>query len=755
MKVFTRRRRTPRASWHLLVVTAVFFFASLAQLASPVVSALSTTSSGLVIGSYNVLHCFDAGGTSIKTRMKIVAGNIQSLGYDIVGVQEYNYPACRGDILEALNASGGQWQETEQTNRYQMDQPSILFNSSVVTLTSQELVDIDRPSNTKPTYISGHDANVQGGTRYAHIAHFTDRNGRSFVVANVHLATFDGVTVANHRKEEITNLMKKLEAETVPVIITGDMNAATGSSSNGQKAPWKAFYTTVAQYGYSVAHDTALVKQNELLASIGSSTKSANTIDQIFYKNMSAPSYYETVDCVSQANGLGSCGSDHHPIKAIFNDLSGSGGAVNCAIASNETGTFSNEYKALNNIHYTGNGVVCCNTASGPSQLVGDTNAEKAYNFLITTPISTNGNKPLSAAQAAGAVGNFMRESGGDTYNLKPDYSSPYGIVQWLGARWSNPKAKQMTGLKEFAASKGAEWSDLKIQLEFIVYELENTESAIIKDPTFLAVDNNIAGARTAAERWDTLYERSGGAGIVNRQDNAVQVFKDFTDGYIPATTDDQTEVDEGNLYNEEGDASTLSVNVSNSQAGCTAAIGDTVFPLQATKVEIRQWGNNPGTTEWTSGRYHETKIPGYYAVDIMSVEGTPVVSTVSGKIISKSTSDYFAGALQIQIMSDNGFVYFYQHMSGSRGGPVEEGATVDPGTVIGYVGNKAEGGGAVVHLHIDKAKPDAHGFRGDCAASIPGVGCAGATEGRFMKDLFIELHDSYEDLPETGASSL
>ena len=742
-------------SWPLFIVTIVFAMASLLQLFSSSAGALSTSSSGLVIGSYNVLHCYDKGGSNIKARLKIVASNIQSLGFDVVGLQEYNYPNCRGEVLNNLNSTGGQWQETKQSDRYQMDQASILWNSSVVTLTSQELIDIDKPSNTKPTYISGHDGDVTGGTRYARIAHFTDKTGRAFTVANVHLATFvkstgkSGETVADHRKEEISNLMKHLESETTPVFITGDMNAATGDSSYAQKAPWKAFYTTVAQYGYAVSHDSALVVQNESLASIGTSTKSANTIDQIFYKNISPPAYYETMDCVSQANGLGSCGSDHHPVKAIFNDLSGSGGSLNCVITANNDTSTTNAYKALNNIHYTGGSVVCCNTATGAAGLVGDTAAEKAYNFLITTPITTNGNQPLSAAQAAGAVGNFMREAGGDTYNLVTDASNGthFGIVQWGPPRYAD--------LKDFANSKGTEWTDLKTQLEFVVYELENKEAAIVKDSTFKSVDPNIAGARKAAERWDTLYERSGGAGVANRQNNAEQAFKDFTDGYIPATDEEQGDANEGDLY-DEGGSSTPSVNTStSSQSGCTTSVGDTVFPLQASKSDIRQWGNNPGTTEWTSGRYHETKIPGYYAVDIMSVEGTPVVSVSSGKIISLSNSEYFAGALQIQIMSDTGFVYFYQHMSGSRGSPLKMDGTVEPGTVIGYVGNKDEGGGAVVHLHIDKSKPDSQGFRGDCAASIPGVGCPGAKDGRFMKDLFVELHDSYENLPETGTSSL
>ncbi len=742
-----------RFSWRLIALSIVFSFTTLIQPLISTSTALNMTTAGLVVGSYNVLHCFDKGGKSYKTRMKSAAANIQSLGFDVVGLQEHNWEDCRGDLLSALNSTGDVWKESTQVKKYGMDQVTIVWNSSVVTMTSQEIVDIDTPSNTKPEYHKGHSASVNGGTRFAHVVHFTDRSGRAFIVANVHLATKSEETAANHRKMEIKNLMNKLKSETVPVIITGDMNAATGNNKKAKRSQWKAFYDTVAEYGYGVAHDDAAIKQNESIASIGNSKKSANTIDQIFYKNVSAPSYYETFDCVSQGDGLGSCASDHHPVKAVFNDLSGSGGNMNCVTTTN-TDPLSlnrtNADKALNNMLYTSGGVVCCNSGTGSSSLIGDTNAEKAYNFLITTPISTNNSRPLSQAQAAGAVGNFMSESGGHTYDLKPDYTSPYGIVQWLGTRWTNPKAKTITGLKEFAASKDTDWKDLKIQLEFVVYELENAESAVVKDSAFQSATNDVSGVQKAAERWDTLYERSGGGGVSKRKDNATRVFNDFAGIDSPSNNNDEV-IDEDDEDDDELDTDVSTLSSTTNQTGCSTSAGDYVFPLQGTKSQVRTWGNDPGTTEWKSGRYHESVFEGYYAVDIFAPEGTPVLAFRAGKVIGTPHIDSM-GALSIQIIDSEGYTYYYQHLSQSRGAQVKDKDTVEAGTVIAYVGNSTEAWGTAPHLHIDKSKNPGEGGRGTCTASKNF--CPIAKEHRFA-EIVTELRDSYEKLSDVSASSL
>lgn len=393
-----------------------------------------------------------------------------------------------------------------------------------------------------------------------------------------------------------------------------------------------------------------------------------------------------------------------------------------------EFDTSTNAYRSYNNIPFTGGSLSCCLASS--SDLVGATNPERAFNFLVSTPIKTNNGKPLTQSQAAGVVGNFMVES---TPEIKPDIENSigaYGIAQWLGGR--------RTELEKFATSKGTEASDLRTQLEFVVHEIENKESAVIKDAAFRGASQDEAGARVAAVRWDTRYERSGGAGLTARQDNAAKIWGDFGDQGINPTEDDVSAPDQ---------ATTLSSVTS----GCGGSSGEYVFPLQGTKEQIRSWGNDPGTTEWKSGRYHENVFPGYYGVDILGPEATPIVAFHSGTVLSIRNGDSY-GALSIQIIDEEGYTYYYQHLSLSRGAKVKEKDKVEAGTLIGYIGNKREGWNTISHLHIDKSKNPGAGYRGTCTASKGN--CPIASEDRFVK-IVKELHDTYEKLSDSAASSL
>lgn len=92
----------------------------------------------------------------------------------------------------------------------------------------------------------------------------------------------------------------------------------------------------------------------------------------------------------------------------------------------------------------------------------GSSNAEKAFNFF-----TVNGFTPQ---QAAGIVGNLMQESGPElNTSIKAAGSEQsFGIAQW------NKAAKRYQLLEEFAKDVGKPWTDLDVQLRFILWELEN-----------------------------------------------------------------------------------------------------------------------------------------------------------------------------------------------------------------------------------------------------------------------------------------
>lgn len=434
-------------------------------------------------------------------------------------------------------------------------------------------------------------------------------------------------------------------------------------------------------------------------------------------------------------SGASSGGNSNNDYFVRINGL-GTGTINNCGGIPLDEATL-NQYEdwAIGKYGYE---EICCNIIDSGGGLVGSNNAEKAFNFLTNTAIKTNNNKPMSEAQAAGVVGNLMRETGGDTYELKPDAVNSigaHGIVQWLGTRWTSSNGN---GLKEFAADKGKDWTDLRTQLEFIIFELEKNETAVIKDSAFMNAANSPEGATTAAARWAKLYERPGPPPYAQREANARKAFNDFGGGASQDTTQDTAQSPTAYL--------TQAV-----ETECTSSAGGYVFPLQASKADIRTWGNDPGTDEWKSGRYHEHTFPGYWAVDIMAPEGTPVVAFHSGTVIHIREGDSY-GALSIQIKDDNGYTYYYQHLSLSRKAQVKVDQKVEAGTLIGYIGNKREGWNTVPHLHIDKSKNPGNGLRGTCTASRNY--CPIASENRFAK-IVKELHDSFEKLPDTAANGM
>lgn len=99
--------------------------------------------------------------------------------------------------------------------------------------------------------------------------------------------------------------------------------------------------------------------------------------------------------------------------------------------------------------------------------LNGETNIEKAYNFLIT---KEGGN--LSPAQAAGVIGNFCVESGANSNggDLNPVAQAPgegsFGIAQW------NPATQRYSGLLDMSAELNITYTSLYAQLLWTRTEL-------------------------------------------------------------------------------------------------------------------------------------------------------------------------------------------------------------------------------------------------------------------------------------------
>lgn len=153
--------------------------------------------------------------------------------------------------------------------------------------------------------------------------------------------------------------------------------------------------------------------------------------------------------------------------------------------------------------------VDCSAIVDTPAANVVATNQGSEKNGLqIATEISKK--FPTTPQGLAGMLGNFDQESNNmPTAIERPnDPLSGHGIAQWTAGRTTN--------LMNFAKEKGKDWTDLGLQIEFLIHELETTEKAAQAALKASTVEEGTA-------QWQTLFERAGDPMMGNRLNYANQ----------------------------------------------------------------------------------------------------------------------------------------------------------------------------------------------------------------------------------------
>jgi murein DD-endopeptidase MepM/ murein hydrolase activator NlpD len=89
---------------------------------------------------------------------------------------------------------------------------------------------------------------------------------------------------------------------------------------------------------------------------------------------------------------------------------------------------------------------------------------------------------------------------------------------------------------------------------------------------------------------------------------------------------------------------------------------------------------------------------------DIFAPMGTPVISVVAGVVENAGTA--VLGGNKLWLRGDDGMRYYYAHLS-AYAPAGREGIRVDPGTVLGYVGDTGNARGTPPHLHFEIHGPD------------------------------------------------
>lgn len=298
----------------------------------------------------------------------------------------------------------------------------------------------------------------------------------------------------------------------------------------------------------------------------------------------------------------------------------------------------------------------CSGQAGGPTELKGSTIEEKIFNFFIA--------KGLKPFQAAGIMGNMKAESGLNPRIVEgggeadyPTNGTGFGLVQWTFTERQQPLVEQ-------AEAAGVKPSDLGIQLEYVMWELNTKYPAINSE--FRATTD------VEAATWviEDKYEVHAGP----RQPFRVEAARDYL-----------ARLGSGS---GSGDASSTSKACSKNSKG--QVVNGFSLPVD------RSWYDS--NKEWFTKPHHD-----YPAADIPVPEGTPIYSMTAGKIIKAPVGGGCGKGVIID--AGNGITFTYCH--GSDGGNVNgarEGDTVIPGQVImnsSYTGNVLPPGPDGTHLHL------------------------------------------------------
>lgn len=113
--------------------------------------------------------------------------------------------------------------------------------------------------------------------------------------------------------------------------------------------------------------------------------------------------------------------------------------------------------------------------------------------------------KGYNKVQAAGIVGNLIAESELRPSGAVGDAGTAFGVAQWREERFNN--------LRRFASSRGKSWQDFETQLEFVDFELRNTEKSAYSNLMRAETIDDATAAMIGYERpqgWTSVNPRGG-----------------------------------------------------------------------------------------------------------------------------------------------------------------------------------------------------------------------------------------------------
>ena len=293
----------------------------------------------------------------------------------------------------------------------------------------------------------------------------------------------------------------------------------------------------------------------------------------------------------------------------------------------------------------------------------GTTGTLSSPNETANTVFSTLKRLGFSAEAACAVIGNMVQESGLNPTAVNKS-SGATGLCQWLGGR--------LTGLKDYAKSKGTNWTDIATQTEWAWMECEG------KDPTTKKLfDRNCGGPAAykqltdiakAVDLWRKCFERCG-----------------------EHEANDARRLSEAKSYFEQ---------VQNNGGSIEPALASIEPRTPQAKAGKFSWPT-PGITK-VSSKFGPRKAPcpgasSYHkGIDIAAPMNTDVKAIAGGKVayygFNKSAGNFMV------IDHGNGWGSRYLHLTSNV---VKVGDQVSANQTIAKSGNTGVGTGAHLHFEI------------------------------------------------------
>lgn len=283
-------------------------------------------------------------------------------------------------------------------------------------------------------------------------------------------------------------------------------------------------------------------------------------------------------------------------------------------------------------------------------------NAQKAMDFFMS--------KGWTKEQAAGIVGNLQNESG---KNLNPSAIArndagpglhSYGIAQWNRNRYA--------GLSEMARKSNKQWNDLQLQLEYVHWELNNSEKGVGNALRKAKTPGEAAIAMSKYERFRGYELGTGSPEVRSRMSNAAALAGSY--GQAP--------VSGGGAAPSMTDAFGY---IKNKEAGGFAS------PTKNRRVT--------SSFGMRGSRMHE-------GVDFGAIargrDGDPIFATAAGVVKFAGKKGAYGNLIILD--HGNGTESRYGHLSAIG---VRKGDRVEKGQIIGRMGNTGRSSGTHLHFEI------------------------------------------------------